>query len=731
MRSRPLATAIAALLVTDLAAAQDAASTAVEADSDGLGEIIVTANRREENLQKAPITVTALGAEDLAKAGTQSFGDLTGAVPSLTVGSDGMVFLRGFGNTDTREEGAPTVAIYQDGVYGVLPWFNVAMPYDDIQRVEVLTGPQGTLFGRNSPAGAINAITNAPKLDKFEGEVWARFGNYDSKQVGGVLNLPLSERTALRIVGSSDSHTFYNPSPDEGPEHGLNSKDVQSVRATFLFQATDNLKFTLRGTTINDNSLRGNFGINTVELGEKPKNFNSPVGLGLSNHAKYYTITGQMDWNVGPGTLTYMGNYTDTAYFNDNQGFFNGPGPASRLFQDIRTNSNQNELRFSGTTDRFKYVAGLFQFHMKQGVNVGLPALLDIGLEGGPGYFSFLQNPQVEDSKAIYGQTTFAVSDRFNLTGGLRYTEERKERDGVNAFQYAPGEDQPPLYYGPYDDSRTVITGINYARGKWTSTDWKVGFDFEATDTNMLYGNVGTGFKTGGYDDGVNRTFKPEHVTTVEVGSKNRFMEDKVQVNLVAYRSDYKDLQIAGTGYDEVTGLAYGATVNAAKASTTGLEVDLRARPTKADNIGLTLGLMDAKYGNFPTGELGDTWHTEAFNYKGNRLRAAPRVTGTVSYSHDFEMGNGGTLTPDFRVRYTSSQYMHYTNFPISKQDSYTNSSFTLTYAKDKWQVRAFVRNIENDVVYANVTPNNPTDTAIYYLQDPRTYGIGVNVRFE
>jgi iron complex outermembrane receptor protein len=368
---------------------------------------------------------------------------------------------------------------------------------------------------------------------------------------------------------------------------------------------------------------------------------------------------------------------------------------------------------------------------MKQAVDVGLPSLLDIGLASGPGFFSFEQQPQIEDSKAAYGQLTWAVSDRVNFTAGLRNSREQKDRDGRNVFRYSFDAVQPPLYYGPYDESKTVVTGINYARGRWSATDWKVGFDLQVKPSHMVYGNVGTGFKTGGYDDGVNRTFKPEHVLTYEIGSKNRFFNDSLQLNAVLYRSDYKDLQITGTGIDPVTGLRYAATVNAAKAHTTGLEVELQAKPSTHDYLALSVGLMDAKYGDFPTGSLGDTWHTTDFNYQGFHLRAAPSFTGTLSYGHDFDLGNSATLTPEFKSRYTSSQYMHYTNFPISYQGSYTKSDFTLTYSKGMWEARAFVHNIENKVVFSYVSPNNPPTTAWYYLQDPRTFGLGFRVKFQ
>jgi iron complex outermembrane recepter protein len=147
--------------------------------------------------------------------------------------------------------------------------------------------------------------------------------------------------------------------------------------------------------------------------------------------------------------------------------------------------------------------------------------------------------------------------------------------------------------------------------------------------------------------------------------------------------------------------------------------------------VGLNFGLMDAKYGDFPTGPLGDTWHATAYNYESFSLRAAPRFSGTLSYGHDFEMGNAGMLTPDLKIRYTSSQYEHYTNFPITHQGGYSKSDFTLTYRKDSWELRAFVHNIENKVVYSYVYPEPSTQTAWYYLQDPRTYGVEARVKFQ
>ncbi len=703
----------------------------------GVEQVVVTATRTAQVAQKAPVTVTALSAEKLEQQGIDSVTDLSGQVPNLTVDHNGMIFLRGIGSTDTREEGDPTVAAYMDGIYLAPYWSERALGFFDVERVEILEGPQGTLFGRNSSAGAINTITKTPELGSFGGDVGVTFGNYDTLTNTGMLNIPIGSTLALRVAFESDSHDYYDPSR-ETSKAGFDNADTKAGRLSLKWQPNSDLTVLIRGDYEKDNSLQGNFGTAYTNNGH-PTSFASDTYFQPSNDSHYGGVSGEIDWNVGPGTLTALASdrfstfHYITAYEILDQTPFK---------QNIDGDVQQEELRYAGSFGPVKYVAGLFHFQEDlDPVDVSFPDVFTFSTAANAGINSY-EFVERERSNAAYGQLTYSLTDDFRVTGGLRYSDDNKFRQGQGGQIFFPTgtylvnptafPSNPTVYTGNF--TANYVGGIpNYADITWHKTDWKAGAEYDVGPNSLLYANASTGFKDGGYNDAItpnqNVTYAPEKILEYEVGSKNQFFDHKLQVNGDIYYYDYTQLQVSGIQYIP-NAAPQAITFNSGKATSFGGDLNIIAQPTDADRADVSVGLLAAKYNTFNL-PLGDAFHTGPVSYSGNGLQGAAPYTVTVGYSHKIDLGDLGLLTPRVQVRYTGHESMNYTDFPIAQQTAYTKTDLTLSYfpATGAWWAQAYLRNAENNVVYSYVQPTSATSAA-YSLMDPRTFGLSVHASF-
>ena len=730
------ACSVAALGILASATPAMADQTSAVSASDGIEEVVVTATRVAENSQRTPVTLTVLDADKLQRDGINSVTDLSAQVPSLTIDANGMIFLRGIGSTDTREEGDPTVAAYMDGIYLAPYWSERALGFFDVERVEILEGPQGTLFGRNSTAGAINTITKTPELGVTAGNIGVTYGNYNTLLTTGMVNVPLSSTVALRAAFESDSHDFYDPSR-EIRNAGFNNADTKALRLSLKWEPTSDFSVLVRGDYEKDDSIPGNFGSGYTTTGH-PTNFDSDTYFQPTNDSHYGGLSTEINWKIGPGTLTALAadrrsafNYI-TAYQILDQTPFK---------QFIDGNVSQGELRYAGTLGDFKFVAGVFHFHEDLNLDVAFPDVFTFSTPANAGINSYEFNEK-EKSDAAYGQLTYSLTSDFRITGGLRYSDDGKYRTGQGGEIYFPADSyvvnpgifpsNPAIVLGPY--SNVTVAGIpNYANLTYKKTDWKAGLEYDVGPESMIYANASTGFKDGGYNDAItpnqNVTYNPEQIREYEIGSKNQFLNHKLQINGDIFYYNYTDLQV--TGVAEIPNAAPQAiTFNSGRATSLGGDLSLIALPTSIDRLSMSLGLLHAKYNEFDL-PLGDAFHTGPASYSGNPLQAAPKYTVTVGDSHTFNLGDNGTLTSNIQSRYTGHQSMNYTNFPIAQQAGYSKTDLTVTYApaQARWSTQAYLRNAENRVVYTYVQPNSPT-AAGYSLADPRTYGVSFRMSF-
>ena len=335
---------------------------------------------------------------------------------------------------------------------------------------------------------------------------------------------------------------------------------------------------------------------------------------------------------------------------------------------------------------------------------------------GGGRAIHFVQDPAISKSTAIFGQTTYALAPALRATLGLRSTRDEKSREGETRV-------------GP-DDTAIGVVG-NSAAGKWTSSTYRVGAEYDLSPTQMAYATVSTGYKAGGFNDGngvvgdpnynPSLYYKPETITSYEGGVKGRFFENTVQLGASVFFYDYADLQKSAAVNNSLV------TLNAGKASVKGAELEGRAAIGAAGRVNFALGLLSAKYKQYtsPNGQ----------SLSGQTLDRAPKATLTLGYTHSWELPNDASLTAYAGVRYSTAYVLSDTGTPTQAprffaQPSFTKSDFTLTYnsADDRWSVQAFVKNIENKAQLATLFTNGGSSYAT--LTEPRTAGIRGSFRF-
>ncbi|MCJ2182507.1 TonB-dependent receptor [Novosphingobium sp. 1949] len=698
-----LSVALAALSNSASAQEATASDTATPAAP---GEIVVTAERRETTLQDTPLAITAITGAGLVQQGVRNPVDLASRVPSLQVGTSGQVYLRGVGTSNVNEASDPTVAVHVDGVYLARPQSVLAAGFYDVSRVEVLRGPQGTLYGRNATAGSINIITNKPEFDN-KAQVAVEVGNYNSLITSGYANLALTDNLAVRASFQTVRHDGYLDSQVKTHPDG-DSADSKSFRVQALYDNNDGFTALLRLDRTVDNGINTIYGAKTRTLGESEAASTDDERYPANNNSLYEGVSLELNQDVGPGTLTYLGAYR---FSHDHKQSEYLPFDGAALFNN-RDKTIQQELRYAGTFGPVDFVGGVFYFHEDNNVQTRF--------QSGDMYYAFIQNPTKSESIAVYGQATVSLTDALRATGGLRYTHDKKSRYGA----------------GYLEDLDFVVQSqfaTNAAEGAWNRVNWKAGLEYDVAPQVMAYAHASTGYKAGGYYDGEgpNNTFKPEDITAYEAGVKSRLFGNAVTLNLDGFYYDYKNLQVST--YADVTGSGAQSqvTLNAGKARSYGIEGALNAALTKADRLDVQIGLLHATYTSFYL-EGGDEFSGSGnpVDYTGNKLAKSPGMTLNAGYEHDFEIFSG-VLTLRAQTHYESSKYLDYHNFASTYQGGFTRSDVIATFKPDaaSWSLSAYVRNIENNRPWIDLIPRSAT-VADGNVGAPRLYGARLTYDF-
>lgn len=465
IRMKPTGTGWLACVASILISALSVHGVAQQADASDVEEplveeIIVTVERREQNLQDLGVTAYNFMGEDLALLGAQDITDLSELAPGLEIGHKGgnvEVWIRGVGSSNNTELGDPAAAFHLDGVY-IPRTAGIGSAFFDIARVEVNVGPQGTLRGRNATAGSINAIPWRPGLGIWDGSVEVEYADYDQRVYRGVINIPLGNSAALRIAGYSLEHdSYYN---DVGPSNleTAEAADNQGYRAQLYFEPSDRLRMLLAADLIDEGGTgwTGTNYANPLGNGVNPSDIEDPRDVYARAFSpeldtEHWGIKLEVAYDFDFATLEYTGSRRDLLYNYDGVtplspdwlGVANTLQPVDEVFDDwsrfefvTDSVSDIHELRFFGDTASTTWTAGLFWFQENQYTFLGSVGDRGLFFQGA----EFNQPDTDSSSASIYGDLTWDVSDRTRLTFGLRYSDEEKSRVGVNArYAFALG----------------------------------------------------------------------------------------------------------------------------------------------------------------------------------------------------------------------------------------------------------------------------------------------------
>ncbi len=653
--------AVALIAICHPAAAQSADQTP---DRTTVEEIVVTANKREERLQDVPTAVTVVGGDQLARQNVTEVADITRAAPALnTAGPFGALSMRGIGSISFSRTSESSVGVVVDNV--ALAGGSATPPaLFDIARVEVLSGPQGTLFGRNSSGGVLNIVTNAPNPAKFEAIAHADVGSRENLVARGVVNIPLSETAALRVSGAYSAAPRQHENMLSGD---WNQQIGKSARARLLWEPTSGIAVNIIGDYTEfardgggpwsvyhatpGSALSQRLAACGVVVGQS--NNQACIDGGNKGANETYGVSGQVDFAMGDYTLTSITaaraiRLSSDAYDADSTQAFrlNQTGPSN-------TDNFSQELRLTSPAGgRVEYVVGAYYFDSSyDGFTTQRgPLLTDLGMPFIVG--QTLTTTAHTASLALFGQSTFNVTDDFRLVAGLRYGSEKVKARTVGKLV--------PSAVAP-------IASIAGAQGSISDEylSWRVGAQYDFTDDLMAYLTFAEGYKGPAINDqasGVNVPVlvQPEVPKTTELGLKSTLFDGRLGANLAIFYTKVDDFQ-AQFFDPSISAYVFG---NAPELTSKGFTLDLFGRPMQGLTVNAGVAYTDAKYGDgyvvacsqLQTAAqgcqnivVGGAVVGKGDDAGGNRLVGTPewKITSSVEYERDIASAANGFIQID------------------------------------------------------------------------------------
>ena len=741
-------------------------------------DIFVTATRRTENVQQVPLSVTAVTGPALERNGVRDLRRLDVLVPGLKVGASGPDARPAIRGTRTQQvvgNADPSVAFYSDGIYRSRPSQALATLVD-VERVEVLRGPQGTLFGRNSFSGAINVVSRAPELDALEARGLAEVTNHDGVRVEGSANIPLGDEAALRVSGYV-AHRDGWVRDLTNSSHDLHDDENQLVRGQILWAPSSRFSNLLRVEYWHGaGEGAGHFGYFAPGVPVNPATgftngvsgvINPVISTGTANNP---LVAGNPNYDGGffglaPGTLgdpdyrhvsrnfpprrqidqltlsdeatLELGDFADlkgifsyTSYDEYRQG---DPDYSSQqLFYETNLNrarTYSEELQLIGKPGgALSWIVGLYFLQDRPtaefsfGTDTGSVPVELYAADPLNGYFSG-PNGSYTDSYAAYADATYEVIAGLRLLGGLRYTKDDKRGfANTNAGTTLPA------------------TSDVSARASFDRVTWRAGVQADVTQQVMLYGTYSTGFQAGGLNADASpiTAFSPTYSEALEAGAKASLLGGRLRTSLALYYNEYSDIltQILET-------LPNGAIIvrsaNAGQIESYGAEGELDFNPTPASYVGLRIAYNHSRFGEFIAPNAfyeggnvlaGNCAAYCPFQLDGTQVPLNPTFAATLLGSVDLDAGEAGIFTPSVTAFYSSSYRTSDQPYFFADQDAYGTADAHLRWRSDpdsRFYLEAFVNNLTDHRILLRSTPNSGR-VIFQDFADPRIFGLRISL---
>ncbi|MFA7587221.1 MAG: TonB-dependent receptor [Novosphingobium sp.] len=749
-----LASSMAALVLAGTAQAQEAPAPTEQAEAFSDGEIVVTAQKRAESLQKVPISIAAISGEQLEQRQIRAAEDLVSSVPGLQVNGalgEGLpIFsLRGISMLDFSLVQNGPIAVYYDEVYkGNFAIMGLGM--FDLERVEVLKGPQGTLYGKNTTGGAVNLITRKPKFETG-GQVSFGYGNHDKVTADGAAEVALSDTLGARIAytferGDGWIDNRYPGAPD------ANSTRQYGLRGSLRYNPSDVLDVTIRATTTLQNPQ--NYGILAIPVGNGIGGEILPAfGLDTSNReglgrreidtphisrrrlrtyalaanadiklSDSLTLTSITSWDKG--SIYYSEDADGTDIFTSQATYY---GKTRQITQDLRLTSD-----FGGP---FNFIVGGYfsNENIRSYNDMSYFTDLDVNGDGnvngqdcidGGGFLAcnvYNRFKQKKNSYALYSDASYELADRLTLRGGLRYTHDRgKLRDFVAQLR-AP--DRTPLI-NTVPGSATDLFATTSRDYSNDNVSGKIGIDFKPTDRVLLYASYSRGYRGAAFNaqalfSPVELTVtKPEKIQAAELGFKTELLDRMVRLNGAVYWYGYKDQQVFDI--DPLTSVQ--RLLNLPKSRLFGAELDLQVRPTHNLTLSTGLAVVDTKV---------QKGMVQGVDVRGNKLVSAPSFTLTSSIDWSVPFG-GWAADSHVDVAYASKQYYDILNRETTVEGDYAivNGRVRFHPENDRYGVAFWMKNITNTYYRTNKIDASALGFIYTHVNAPRSYGVTFDAKF-
>jgi iron complex outermembrane receptor protein len=734
----------AALLAPGLASAQqqsvsDAASGgegqgASATESPEAGDIVVTALKREQSIQRIPAAVSAINSEMIREAGITDVTNLQFYVPSLVAGKLGgvtAVSIRGVGLNQYGPTAQPGVAIHIDGVYQART-LTGGLGQIDLERVEVLRGPQGTLYGRNATGGAVNFITADP-TDILSAQFLVGYASYDEYHLQGIFNIPVSEGLRARLtVDYNDRNRGFiknvvpgSPDADKGSTLTARFKVAADISSNlslnfsaFYMRRQGGFPYLLLNAAPDPSAVAAFPALGTAIVSDRPWRFSAD----LAPTSNLETYGGAATATLVLGSVKFKSITAASHYRYRDQFDSDGTNlPIITLLERVHSKTFSQELNLTGDAGPLDWLVGAF--YMNDTISdtparfvfpIGYPL---VGIVPG-GAVTSNSRPYRVKTIAVFTDNVINVNDKFRLIVGARYTADKvtvRSSNVIEGLEVAPGFVLPA----------TDFCSGNVVDAKFKAFTPKVGLQYDFTSRVNAYATVSRGFKDGGVN-GCDSVYQPEKITAYEAGLRARLFDGAVTLNPTAFYYDYADFQVT-----QFQGLA-APVINAPKASVKGFEVEAAWAVSPHLSINATGTLLDATFGKGFSNT--DTLNIAAGpqDLAGKRLNRSPKRSGSLGVQYRTPLSNYGQFSLRGDVYLSSRIYFREFNSTLDSQDAYSvvNVNLTWTSPSERYQARLYVTNLGNSGYFAQLGASDAFASRFAAYAPPRQVGIELRASY-
>jgi iron complex outermembrane receptor protein len=739
---------VAALLATEPLAAQvpEPAPATFPATQE-LAEVIVTAQKREENSQSVPVSLVAFSEHELRQLGMREGFDLANQVPNMnidapTADSNVRYFIRGVGTQDFNTLATSPIALYLDDVYLGTTIANSVNLYD-MQRVEVLLGPQGTFWGKNTTGGAINFITARP-TQTLAASAYGGYGSHGERFAEGMVNLPITGTLAARLAFtySGRDSWIHNLAPD-GP-HNLDAFDKLGGRLSLEWTPNDALSAYLKGEYLKRTGstitgyMRPLTGA-TDAFGNPALPFGTinQAGGPSSDDFDTWDVTARLDWNLGDLLqLTSISGWMNARRIHEYE--LNGGTPALLINQAFFGGHEQftQEVRLaSANSGRFRWQSGLLYYYARENSTTAVP--FNETAFSAPPYVTDDLWPESRrfTSGAVFGGAEFDLQPRLTVKGGLRYNGDAGSYQATHYAIYPYADSSNYLSPDPLADPNSVLVPADAidTHARWSKLTWDAGLSYRFATEKMAYLSASTGYREGTFSSpsgGSAEQFsvlKPETNLAFEIGAKTSWLGNTLQVNAAAFDYNYTNMQVFVL-QPIAASSPLSIESNAGKAADRGGEIEVKSRPAPAWLVSGALGYVHAVFTQFDT----VTSAGAPLSLAGNRLPRQPQWTGSVQLEYRWTLQDSATVLLHTDWNYRADYYVNANNLhnPYIPGRTIGNVRATYTPSNARWDIAFWSMNLTDKHYPMGGYQLGFANSEILYFGDPRTYGISASVKF-